>query len=332
MIVQPEIQETLMEKRSEIIIYRTEDGQTKIDVRLENETVWLSQKQMAELFQKDRSTITEHINNIFEEGELDRDSTSGNFPQVRFEGNRKVRRNVEFYNLDVIISVGYRVKSHRGTQFRIWATKKLKEYIIKGFVIDDERLEEGRTPRNYFDELLKRVRRIRASERNFYLKVTDIFATSVDYDPGTDYAKMFFASVQNKFHYAITGLTAAEIITKRIDSKKPNVGLTNWKGEIITSQQAKIAKNYLEEMELKRLELLVEQFLSYAELQSIEKHVMYMKDWIDKLDHFLIFNEKKILKDAGTVSHKEMEDKVRAELSRYNGLKKSSQMITSGDK
>lgn len=316
-----------MEKKSEIIIYRTEDGKTKIDVRLENETVWLTQKQMAELFQKDRSTITEHINNIYEEGELVKDSTSGNFPQVRFEGNRKVKRNVEFYNLDVIISVGYRVKSHRGTQFRIWATQKLKEYLIKGFVINDERLEEGRTTQNYFDELFERVRRIRTSERNFYQKVRDIFATSVDYDPSTDYAKKFFASVQNKFHYAITGFTAAEIITKRIDSEKPNVGLTNWRGEIITSQQAKIAKNYLEELELKRLELLVEQFLSYAELQSVEKKVMYMLDWIEKLDQFLIFNEKKILQDAGSISHKEMEDKVKAELKRYNERKVNNKKL-----
>ncbi len=188
-----------MEKKSEIIIYRTEDGKTKIDVRLENETVWLTQKQMADLFQKDRSTITEHINNIYEEGELAKNSTSGNFPQVRFEGNRKVKRKVEFYNLDVIISVGYRVKSHRGTQFRIWATQKLKEYLIKGFVINDERLEEGRTTQNYFDELLERVRRIRTSERNFYQKVRDIFATSVDSDPSTDYAQKFFATVQNNF-------------------------------------------------------------------------------------------------------------------------------------
>ena len=276
-----------------------------------------------------KQNISLHIRNIFAEGELDEISVVKEYLTTANDG-KKYKTN--HYNLDVIISVGYRVKSHRGTQFRIWATHKLKEYLIKGFVINDERLEEGRTTQNYFEELLERVRKIRTSERNFYHKVTDIFATSVDYDPGTDYAKKFFATVQNKFHYAITGLTAAEIITKRIDSKKRNAGLTHWKGEIITSHQAKIAKNYLEELELKRLELLVEQFLSYAELQIVEKKVMYMQDWIERLDQFLIFNEKKILQGGGSISHKEMEDKVKAELKKYNERKINNKRLPSLNK
>ncbi|MFA6388462.1 MAG: RhuM family protein, partial [Patescibacteria group bacterium] len=217
-----------------------------------------------------------------------------------------------------IISVGYRVHSLQGTQFRIWATQKLKEYIIKGFVMDDERLAEGRVAKGYFEELEERIRKIRTSERNFYQKVTDIFATSADYNPKTDYAQKFFAVVQNKFHFAITGLTAAEIVSSRVDSTKVNMGLTNWKGEVITRDQAEIAKNYLEELELKRLNLLVEQFLSFAELQSVEQRVMYMKNWLQKLDGFLILNDKEILGGSGNVSHKKMEQKVRKELALFN--------------
>ena len=222
------------------------------------------------------------------------------------------------YNLDAIISVGYRINSLRGTQFRIWATQKLKEYIIKGFVMDDERLAEGRVKKTYFEEWEERIRRIRTSEANFYQKVRDVFSTSADYNHKTDYAKLFYSTVQNKFHYAITGLTAAEIVSARINSQKENMGLTNWKGEIITREQARIAKNYLEELELKRLNLLVEQFLSFAELQSVEQRVMYMKDWIHKLDNFLVLNEKEILQNAGNVSHLEMEKKVREELEKHN--------------
>jgi len=294
----------------QILLYQTQDGKTGIQVTLKDETVWLTQNQMAELFQRDQSVISKHIKNIFKEGELEEKS---NMHFLHIATSDKL---VTSYNLDVIISVGYRVKSHRGTQFRIWATRQLREYIVKGFVINDSRLADGQT--NYFDELLERVRRIRTSERNFYEKVTDIFTTSIDYDPKTDYAKKFYATVQNKFHYAIHGHTAAELITKRIDSSKLNMGLTNWKGEIITGQDAKIAKNYLEELELKRLELLVEQFLSFAELRSVEKAPMYMTTWIKKLDGFLVLNEKQILRDAGTVSHKDMEKKVRDELKKYN--------------
>ncbi|MCD6149727.1 virulence RhuM family protein [bacterium] len=305
-------------KNNQIIIYNTEDGQTKIEVRLKDETIWLSQKQMAELFDKDVKTINEHIKNVFLEGELAKNSTIRKFRIVQKEGKREVVRNIDFYNLDVIISVGYRVRSLRGTQFRIWATQKLKEYIIKGFVMDDERLAEGGVKKTYFEEWEERIRRIRTSEANFYQKVRDVFATSADYNPKADYAKQFFAVVQNKFHFAITGLTAAEVVNDRIDSNKKNLGLTNWKGEIITREQAQIAKNYLQELELKRLNLLVEQFLSFAELQSVEQRVMYMKDWIKKLDDFLVLNDKEILQNAGDVSRLKMERRVRAELKKYN--------------
>ena len=280
---------------------------------MKDDTVWLTQDQMAELFDKAKSTINEHIQNIYDEKELISEETMKKFGNSEF-----ATKPTNYYNLDVIISVGYRVKSLRGTQFRIWATQKLKEYIVKGFVMDDERLAEGRVKKTYFEEWEERIRRIRTSEVNFYQKVRDVFATSADYNPKTDYAKLFYATVQNKFHHAITGLTAAEIISARIDSQKENMGLTSWKGEIITREQAQIAKNYLEELELKRLNLLVEQFLSFAELQSVEQRVMHMKDWIQKLDDFLILNEKEILKDAGDVSHLEMEKKVRAELEKYN--------------
>ncbi|MFA5996054.1 MAG: virulence RhuM family protein [Patescibacteria group bacterium] len=305
----------MTENNNQIIIYNTIDGQTKITVRLEHETVWLSQKQMAELFDKDRKTITEHIQNVFKEGELAENSVCRKLQHTASDGKNYT---VTFYNLDVIISVGYRVHSLQGTQFRIWATQKLKEYIIKGFVMDDERLAEGRVAKGYFEELEERIRKIRTSERNFYQKVTDIFATSADYNPKTDYAQKFFAVVQNKFHFAITGLTAAEIVSSRVDSTKVNMGLTNWKGEVITRDQAEIAKNYLEELELKRLNLLVEQFLSFAELQSVEQRVMYMKNWLQKLDGFLILNDKEILGGSGNVSHKKMEQKVRKELALFN--------------
>ncbi len=305
-----------MSNESQILLYRAEDGKTQIQVKLQDETVWLTQAQMAELFQRNVPTINEHIKNVYEEGELEEGATIRKFRIVQTEGKRRVTREVDFYNLDVIISVGYRVKSHRGTQFRIWATQRLREYIVKGFVMDDQRLAGGVV--NYFDELVERVRRIRTSERNFYEKVRDIFATSIDYDPKTDYAQQFYATVQNKFHYAIHGHTAAELIAKRIDSSKEFMGLTNWSGKIITSKDAKIAKNYLEEIELKRLELLVEQFLSFGELRSVEKKPMYMNDWLKKLDEFLVLNEKEILQHAGKVSHKEMEAKVRAELEKYS--------------
>jgi hypothetical protein len=247
---------------------------------------------------------------VFKEGELDEES---NMQKMHIANSDKP---VAFYNLDVIISVGYRVKSHRGTQFRIWATGTLREYLVKGFVLNDERLEGNE--RNYFDELVERVRRIRTSEKQFYRKVLDIFATSIDYDTKTAQAQEFFAAVQNKFHYAIHGRTAAELITERINSQSPAMGLTNWSGKVVTAKDARIAKNYLQEIELKRLDLLVEQFLAYAELQAVEKRPMYMQQWVNKLDDFLRFNEKEILRHKGKVSRQDMEAKVRDELQRYH--------------
>ena len=296
-----------------LLLYQSEDGETKVEVKFEGESVWLTQDQMAELFQRDKSVISRHIRNIFETVELNVEQTVAKNATV---GNDRKLRDTLYYNLDMIISVGYRVNSHRGTQFRVWATQRLREYIVKGFVMDDARLSGGNT--NYFDELLERVRRIRASEQNFYHKVLGIFSTSIDYDRKTDYAQQFYATLQNKFHYAITGKTAAEIIESRVDSNKLNMGLTNWKANVVTSADARIAKNYLEELEIKRLELLVEQFLSFAELRSIEQTPMYMSNWVAKLDDFLRLNEKEVLTNAGSVSRKEMEVKVRIELSKYN--------------
>lgn len=302
-------------KNNQIIIYSTEDGKMKLEVKLENETVWLSQVQMAELFNCGVANISLHLKNVFNEAELSENSV---IKESLITASDKKNYLIKYYNLDAIISVGYRINSLRGTQFRIWATQKLKEYIIKGFVLDDERLADGRIKKSYFQELEERIRKIRTSEANFYQKVRDIFALSVDYSPKTDYAQKFFAMVQNKFHYAVSGLTAAEIINSRIDSAKENLGLTSWKGEIITREQAEIAKNYLEELELKRLNLLVEQFLSFAELQSVKERLMYMRDWVNKLNEFLIFNKEKVLNNAGAVSHDDMEEKVRLELAKYN--------------
>lgn len=298
---------------NQIIIYHTEDGQIKIEVKLENETVWLTQDQMAELFDKAKSTINEHIQNVYDQKELNIGSTMRKFGNSEYS-----TKPTNYYNLDIIISVGYRVNSLRGTQFRIWATRKLREYIVKGFVMDDERMASGNPAASYFKELETRIRKIRTSEANFYQKVKDVFATSVDYDLQTDYAQKFYAVVQNKFHFAITGLTAAEIVSSRIDNQKQNLGLTNWIGGIITREQAEVAKNYLGELELKRLNLLVEQFLSFAELQSVEQRIMYMKNWMQKLDAFLILNDKEILDNAGNVSRQIMEQNVRKELAKYN--------------
>jgi hypothetical protein len=310
-------------QNSQLILYQTEDGQTQIQVVMQDETVWLTQKEMAELFQRDKSVISRHIQNVFKEGELEPKATVAKIAIVQQEGDRTVTREVEYYDLDVIISVGYRVKSHRGTQFRIWATGTLREYLVKGFVLNDARLEGNE--RNYFDELVERVRRIRTSEKQFYRKVLDIFATSIDYDTKTAQAQEFFAAVQNKFHFAIHGRTAAELIAERINSQSPAMGLTNWSGQVVTAKDAKVAKNYLQEIELKRLNLLVEQFLAYAELQAVEKRPMYMQQWVDKLDEFLRFNEKEVLQHKGKVSRSLMEAKVRGELQRYHEQQKQLQ-------
>lgn len=292
-----------MEPTSQIIIYQTENGQTKINVRLEDETVWLSQKHMAELFQSSKQNISHHINSIFEEGELHPDATVKKYLTVQTEGTRNVTREIEYYNLDMIISVGYRVKSHVATRFRQWATEHIRNYIIKGFILDDERLKNPDQPFDYFEELVRRIQEIRTSEKRFYRKITDIYATSVDYDPTLDISIRFFTTVQNKLHWAITGQTAAEIIKTRADNSKPNMGLTSWRGIVPRKQDVSIAKNYLDETELTSLNNLVEQYLVFAEGQAMRRIPMSMNDWIKKLDGFLTLNDREILSHAGKISH-----------------------------
>jgi hypothetical protein len=304
-----------MENKGEILIYQSPQGITKVDVRMQDETVWLSLNQISELFQKAKSTISEHITNIYEEGELQSEATVRNFRTVQQEGKRRITRDTEFYNLDVIISVGYRVKSHVGTHFRIWATQRLREYIIKGFVLDDERLKEARN--NYFGELLARIRDIRSSEKLFYRKVCDIYGTSIDYDASTDTTQQFFATVQNKFHWAIHAHTAAELIKLRANASKPNMGLTNFPSEQIKRQDVVIAKNYLNEKELDHLNRIVNQYLEFAELQALQRKPMHMKDWIEKLNSFLTLNDREILKHAGKISHEEAETFALKEFEKY---------------
>lgn len=291
------------ESPSEFQIYQTEGGATKIEVRLEDETVWLTQRLMAELFQKDVRTISEHIANVYEEGELAPEATIRKYRIVQREGEREVARIVEHYNLDMIISVGYRVKSHVATRFRIWATQRLREYIVKGFVLDDERLKNPDFPFDYFDELLRRIQDIRTSERRFYQKITDIYATSMDYDPTTEASLTFFKTVQNQMHWAITGQTAAEIVHERADASKPDMGLTNWRGEKVRKGDVAIAKNYLNEDELAALNNLMEQYLVFAEGQAMRRIPMRMAGWIQKLNAFLTVNDREILEHAGRISH-----------------------------
>jgi hypothetical protein len=308
----------MKENNTQIIIYQTENGETKLDVRLENETVWLSQKLMAELFQTTPQNITIHLKNIFEEGELIESATCKDFLQVQKEGVRMVERNQKFYNLDAIISVGYRIKSSVATRFRQWATQHIKEYIVKGFVMDDERLKNPNQPFDYFEELLRRIQDIRTSERRFYQKITDIYATSVDYDPTLETSILFFQTVQNKMHWAITGQTAAEIIVERANSNQPNMGLTNWKGTKPRKQDVVIAKNYLNEEELLALNNLAEQYLIFAEGQAMRKIPMYMKDWIEKLHGFLSLNDREILTHAGKISHQLAVEMAENEYEKYN--------------
>ena len=309
-----------LEPNSEILFYSTEDGKSKIEVRLENETVWLSQQQMVELFQTTKQNISLHINNVYKEGELQEVGTVKEYLTVQTEGKRQVQRNISFYNLDVIISVGYRVKSHRGTQFRIWATQQLKEYIIKGFVLNDERLKETGITNQYFEELFERIRDIRSSEKIFYAKIRDIYATAYDYDKDNPMSKEFFKQVQNKMHWAIHHHTAAEIIYNRADAKKNNMGLTSWKnsphGKIRKSDVAN-AKNYLIEDELIELNLIVDQYLSFAELQARNRKPMYMKDWIKKLNDFLTLNDREILEHAGKISAALAKELAEAEYEKY---------------
>jgi hypothetical protein len=305
----------MSDSKNRMVIFTTNDEKVSVDVLFEEETVWLTLDQMAKLFERDKSTISRHIKGVFEEGELDEAATVAKFATVQKEGARLVERQIENYNLDVIISVGYRVKSLRGTQFRQWATSRLNEYIRKGFTMDDERLKNGGG--RYFRELLQRIRDIRSSERNLYQQVTDIYVTAIDYDPRSDMTKQFFATVQNKLHFAVHSQTAAELIHDRVDSDKPMIGMTNFKGDYITKDDAKIAKNYLSEMELRRLNLLVSQFLDFAEFMALEQQPMSMADWIEALDNQLLALKREILQGKGSVSHKQAIEKAEKEFEIY---------------
>jgi len=301
---------------SEILIYQTEDGQTKIQTRFENETVWLTQEQIVVLFQRDQSVISRHIKNVFDEGELDRES---NMQKLHIANSDKP---VTLYNLDVIISVGYRVKSHRGVQFRKWATALIKEYLVKGFAMNDELLKEAGGG-NYFDELLARIRDIRSSEKVFWRKVLDIYATSIDYDPSAEISMEFFKTIQNKMHWAAHGHTAAEIIFQRADSLKLHAGLTSFKGNKPTKQETEIAKNYLNEDELNILNRMVTAYLEVAEIQAMNRTPMYMKDWIERLDGFLTMTGKNILTHAGSISHIMAIEKAHTEYDKYKEIIKN---------
>ena len=301
--------------KNEILIYEDKDGITKVNVTFTDEDIWLTQSQLAEIYKTSRENVTMHISNIYKDNELPKDSTCKKFLQVQNEGGRSVKRNIDHYNLDMIIALGYRVQSEIAVRFRIWATQRLHEYIQKGFAMDDERLKQGGN--RYFKELLQRIRDIRSSERNFYQQVTDIYATSIDYDPRADITKKFFATVQNKLHYAVHEHTAAELIYDRVDNEKPYVGMTNFKGDYVTIDDVKIAKNYLSEIELQRLNLLVSQFLDFAELQALEQRTMKMQDWVEELDNQVLLNRRKILEGNGKISHEEAIKKAEKEFQIY---------------
>ncbi len=305
----------MQKNENNIIIYQDEDGVTKVSVKFSDEDIWLTQNQIAEIYKTTQQNISLHINNIYNDNELEKDSTNKKFLLVQSEGNRQVKRNIDHYNLDMIIALGYRVQSQVATRFRIWATQRLHEYIQKGFTMDDERLKQGGN--RYFRELLQRIRDIRSSERNFYQQVTDIYATSIDYDPRSDLTKKFFATVQNKLHFAVHEHTAAELIYERVDNEKPFVGMTNFKGDYVTIDDVKIAKNYLSEIELQRLNLLVSQFLDFAELQALEQRTMTMNDWINELDNQIIQNKRKLLEGNGKISHQEAMEKAEKEFEIY---------------
>ncbi|HNQ74540.1 MAG TPA: virulence RhuM family protein [Verrucomicrobiota bacterium] len=312
--------------KSEIILYQTEDGQTRVQCRFADENVWMTQALMAELFQKDVRTINEHIRNIFEEGELSRESTIRKFRIVRPEGSRQVMREIEHYNLDGIIAVGYRVKSARGTQFRQWATARLKEYLVKGFTMDDERLKNppGKGHVDYFDELLARIRDIRASERRMYLRVREILALAADYEPDEPETQVFFQTIQNKLHFAATGKTAAELIAERADATQPNMGLTAWHGGVVRKGDVTIAKNYLREPEIEELNRLVVMFLDFAEDQARRRKQIFRQNWLTRLHDFLNLNERAILPDAGKVSREEAHQRAEAEYDRFAARRRAA--------
>lgn len=302
--------------KGQILLYQTPDGESRIEVRLQGETVWLSLEQMAELFQRNKSTISRHIKNVFEEGELQPNTTVAFFATVQMEGKRKVERDIAYYNLDMIISVGYRVHSYRGVQFRMWATNVLKEYIVKGFALNDDLLKRAGGG-NYFDELLDRIRDIRSSEKVFYRKVLEIYALSIDYDPRVEMTQEFFKTVQNKMHYSVHGHTAAEIIYERADAQKDFMGLTTWTGAMPKRTDAEIAKNYLSQEEVTTLNRIVSLYLDFAELQAEEHRPMYMKDWIAILDDFLRISRKDILTHAGRVSAQLAKAKADSEYDKF---------------
>ncbi len=309
-------------QEAEFLLYQTEDGLTKVEVRFIGETAWLSLTQMAELFQRDKSVISRHISNVFKEGELLPGATVAKYATVQKEGEREVTRKVDYYNLDVIISVGYRVKSHRGTQFRIWSTQRLHEYIVKGFTLDDERLKRAGGG-NYFDELLERIRDIRSSEKVFWKKVLEIYSTSIDYEPRAEASQRFFATVQNKMHWAVHGQTAAEVVVARADASKPHMGLTSWIGERPRKADIAVAKNYLTEDELAALNRVVNAYLEFAQLQAINRKPMYMADWIRKLDAFLRLSERDILTHGGKVSHGDAAAKAELEYDRFTAERRA---------
>ena len=304
-----------MDKQNQIILYQDDNDITHVSVRFADEDLWLTQNQLAEIYCTTQQNISLHIDNIYKDGELAPMATHKDFLLVRQEGNRQVQRNIAHYNLDMIIALGYRVQSQVATRFRRWATQRLHEYIQKGFAMDDERLKQGGN--RYFRELLQRIRDIRSSERNFYQQITDIYATSVDYDPRSEMTKMFFATVQNKLHYAVHEHTAAEVIYERVDNEKPFVGMTNFRGNYVTKDDVKIAKNYLSEIELQRLNLLVSGFLDFAEFQALEMNPMTMQNWIEALDGQIIAHKRKLLEGKGTVSHQQAIEKAEKEFEIY---------------
>ena len=304
-----------MDKENKLILYKDEEGRVSVNTRFADEDVWLTQQQLAEIYSTTKQNVSQHIDNILADGELEENRTVKNFLTVRQEGKRQVQRDITYYNLDMIIALGYRVQSPIAVRFRRWATQRLHEYIQKGFTMDDERLKQGGN--RYFKELLQRIRDIRSSERNFYQQVTDIYATSTDYDPRAEMTKLFFATVQNKMHYAVHEHTAAELIYERVDNEKPFVGMTNFKGNYVTRDDVKIAKNYLSELELQRLNLLTSQFLDYAEFQALEQNPMTMADWIAALDDQILRLRKNILEGNGNVSHQEAIEKAEREFEIY---------------
>lgn len=309
--------------KGQFLLYQTPDGDSQIEVKLQNDTVWLSLDQMAELFQRNKSTISRHIKNVLEDGELQEEATIANFATVQNEGTRKVERVIAYYNLDMIISIGYRVHSYRGVQFRIWATKVLKEYIVKGFAMNDDLLKRAGGG-NYFDELLARIRDIRSSEKVFYRKVLEIYALSIDYDPRVEMTQKFFKTVQNKMHYSVHGHTAAEIIYERADAEKDFMGLTTWSGAMPSKPEAEIAKNYLTHEEIKSLNRIVSLYLDFAEMQAEEHRPMYMKDWINILDDFLRISRKDILTHAGKISAKLAKEKADHEYDKFKERTKNN--------